>query len=99
MKRNLVLFGFAAVCLCACRTDQYRIVQPETGAPVVDKVAVGVRYDPLDYRFSRYQHRLAVNVTNPTEDRIVLDGRRSVTIDPRGDSHPLSQRVVGPHGF
>lgn len=99
MKRNHVLLGLAALCLCGCQTYQYRILQPAAGAPVIDKVAVTVHYDPLDYSFSRYRDHLVVNVRNPTDDRLVLQGGRSFAIDPQGESHPLRDRVIGPQSF
>ena len=99
MKSNPVLLALTAVWLCGCQTYQYRIVQPATAAPVIDKAPIAVRDDPLDYLFSRYRDRLAVEINNPTDDRMVLQGGRSFTIDPQGESHPLRDRVIGPHSF
>jgi len=99
MRHNLILLALAVLCFWGCQTYQYRIVHPPGGSPVVDKVAVTVHYDPLDYHFSCYHDHLAVNVSNPTDDRIVLEGGRSFAVDPQGESHPLHDRVIGPHSF
>jgi hypothetical protein len=40
-----------------------------------------------------------MNIANPTDDRIVLLGGRSFVVDPKGESHPLRDRVIGPHSF
>jgi hypothetical protein len=99
MNRNFILLTAATLSLCGCKTYQYRIVQPPGSQPVVDKTAVVVHYDPLDYYFNNYHDHLAVNVQNPTDDRIVLEGGRSFAVDPRGESHPLRDQVIGPHSF
>lgn len=98
-SRLFCLVAAAALCLCGCQTYQYRIVQPPSGAPIVAKVAVALHYDPLDYRFTKYRDHLAVNIRNPTDDRVVLEGGRSFAVDPQGESHPLRDRVIGPHSF
>ncbi len=92
------LLGLAVV-LGGCRTYDYRLVQPAGVAPVTDKEVVRVRVDPLEYAFSRYKDRLAVRISNPTDDPIALLGTKSYVIDPRGESHPLGGRVIGPHSF
>jgi hypothetical protein len=99
MKPNLVLVVLGALGLCGCQTYQYHITQPATGAPVSDKAAVAVHCDPLDYRFSCYKDHLAVNITNPTDNRVMLQGARSYAVDPKGESHPLRDRVIAPHSF
>jgi hypothetical protein len=58
-----------------------------------------IHYNPLDYTLWNIEGRLAMQIANPTEDKIVLRGDRGVVIDPAGESHPLSGRVIGPHSF
>jgi len=99
MKPGIGFISLAACSLCGCQTYQYRIVEPATSTLVTDKVTAAVHYDPLDYRFGRYQDRLMVNVMNPTVDRVVLEGGRSFVVGPQGESHPLADRVLAPHSF
>lgn len=101
MKCNwtLVLVAVTALAASGCRTYNYRMVQPAASAQVIGKQAITVRYDPLEYRFSRDRDRLAMRIINPTADRIVLRGDRSFVIDPQGESHPLHGRVIGPRSF
>jgi hypothetical protein len=100
MKRCLPLFVAAAgMCLSGCVYYQYRIVQPAAGAPPVTDKPVAIHYEPLDYRLWRDRDRLAMSIVNPTDDRIVLVGNRSYVIDPQGETHPVRDRVMGPHSF
>ncbi len=93
-----LLFG-ATLCLDGCTTYRYRIVQPTSGTPPISAQPATIHYDPLDYRLYRFRERLAMHVTNPTADRIVLLGNRSFVVDPNGESHPIRERVLGPHSF
>ena len=58
-----------------------------------------IQYPPLEYRLARRHDRLAMQITNPTEDQIALLGNKSSVVDPEGESHPLHGRVIGPHSF
>ncbi len=95
----LILLAGVTLCVSGCTTYRYRVVQPATGAPAVAAQPVTIHYEPLDYRLYRYRDRLLMHVTNPTSDRIVLLGNRSFVVDPNGESHPIRDRVLGPHSF
>ncbi len=96
---HLTFITGIALCVTGCTTYQYRVVKPASGAPPVAEQPVTIHYDPLDYRLYKYRDHLAMHVTNPTDDRIVLLGNRSYVIDPPGESHPIRDRVIGPHSF
>ena len=99
MKLRLLILLCAARLLCGCASYQYRIIQPSAPNPIVAKQPVTVHYDPLDYQFSKYHDLLAMNITNSTDEQIVLMGGRSFVVDPKGESHPLRDRIMGPHSF
>src|SRR5215470_13409346 len=100
MKAKFLLLLLASTNLCGCVSYQYRILQPATGTSVMSKKQpVALHYDPLDYQLSIFEDRLLMNISNPTEDRIDLQGSRSFVVDPKGESHPLRDRVIGPHSF
>jgi hypothetical protein len=99
MNRKFLVALLACFSLCGCQTYQYRIAQPPTATPVVDEHPVVIHYDPLDYSLRAYHEHLAINISNPTEDRIDLLGGRSFVVDPKGESHPLRDRVIGPHSY
>jgi hypothetical protein len=89
----------AAVVLTGCRSYQYRVVQPPESPAVVADHPLVVRQDPLEYTLSRDHDRLALNIANPTTERITLDGNRSYVIAPSGETHPVPGRLIGPHSF
>jgi hypothetical protein len=60
---------------------------------------VAVRYEPLEYYFARVRERLAMRVTNPTDDQVTLRADKSFVVDPRGESHPVPGLVIGPHSY
>jgi len=96
---DLGLFLGITLCVSGCTTYQYRVIKPPTTAPPVASRPVTIHYDPLDYQLYRYRDRLAMHVTNPTDDRISLLGNRSYVVDPQGESRPIRSRVLGPHSF
>jgi hypothetical protein len=101
MRSDLLLSLAAAVAVLTggCRSYDYRIVQPAQHAQTIQKQVVTVKYDPLDYEFSRQHDHLAMRIINPTDERIALQGEHSYVVDPRGESHPLRAHVLGPHSF
>ena len=99
MKSNLLFFAAAAVTLCGCASYQYRIVQPPTTEVVLVDHPVTLRVDPLEYHLAMVRDRLAVTISNPTEDRLTILGNRSFVVDPHGESRPLRGGVMGPRSF
>src|ERR1051325_7655004 len=99
MKLHLLLFAGTALILCGCASYVYRVVQPPGVPQSVTDQPVIIRDDPLEYRLVRYKDRLDVRIINPTDDRITLDGNRSFVVDPKGESHPVRGRILGPHSF
>jgi hypothetical protein len=100
MKPNLLfpLLLTAAALVSGCRTYDYQIVRPAPGGRIADQ-PVTIQYEPLQYRLSRQHERLALHISNPTDDRITLRGDRSYVVDPQGESHPVRGRVIGPHSY
>jgi hypothetical protein len=97
-----LLFPLMLACVLAvsgCKTYDYRIVEPANLAQHIGEEFVTVHSDPLEYRMARTGGFLAMNIVNPTDDRIVLRGDRSYVIDPRGETHPVRGKVIGPHSF
>jgi hypothetical protein len=94
-----LLLTVSAVCISGCSSYQYRIVQPSNAAGVIGKEPAIVNYEPLQYRLSPQSERLALHITNPTDDRISLLADRSYAVDPRGESHPIRGKVIAPHSF
>jgi hypothetical protein len=66
---------------------------------LIGKEPVLIKVDPLQYHLVQRENRLVVQINNPTEERVVLLGDRSFVVDPRGESHPLRSRVIGPRSY
>ncbi|MDB6123672.1 MAG: hypothetical protein JWQ71_2665 [Pedosphaera sp.] len=101
MKANFLfpIFLLSILAVSGCKTYDYRVVEPANLAQRITKQPVTLHYDPLEYRMARSGGFLAMNIVNPTDDRIVLRGNRSYVIDPQGETHPIRDRVIGPHSF
>jgi hypothetical protein len=92
----LLLLAVGTMGLTGCRTYTYQIVQPAQAAATVADQAVPASVAPLEYTFSRAGDRLAVQIHNPTEDRVTLVGQKSYVVDPTGQSHLLPGAVIAP---
>ena len=88
-----------ALLLTGCHAYQYRIVQPPQANNVITDKPVAVHYDPLEYTFARVREGLALRITNPTTNQVVLRTDRSFVIDPRGESHPVPGTIIGAHSY
>jgi hypothetical protein len=92
----LLLLASGTIALTGCRTYNYQIVQPTQAAATVAEQPVTANVDPLEYTFSRAGDRLAIQIHNPTEDRVTLVGQKSYVVDPTGQSHLLPGAVIAP---
>jgi hypothetical protein len=99
MKPNLLAIAAVALVLCGCGTYVYRVAQPPSVPTQIKDQPIVLPYDPLEYGMVRQKDRLDLRITNPTEDRIILDGARSFVVDPQGESHALRPHIIGPHSF
>ncbi|WP_150107246.1 hypothetical protein [Pedosphaera parvula] len=80
-----------------CKTYEYQIIEPPNLAQTINKEPVVVHYEPFEYRFTKQAGYLSMRIINPTDDRMTLLDNRSYVVDPRGESHPIRGRVIGPH--
>jgi len=102
MKPNRLfplLVAVSGLLLGGCASYQYRLVQPPGVAQPIRDQVVAVTYDPLEYRLIRHDNRLGVRIFNPTNDRIVMLANKSYVVDPRGETHPVRGRIIGPHSY
>ncbi len=101
MKLNfLLLFLVASLTwVTGCASYDYQIVEPASLTHRITDQPVTVSYEPLQYSMSRYKDRLGMTIINPTAERVTLRGDRSYVIDPRGESHPVRGRTLGPRSY
>jgi len=83
--------------LCGCKTYHYQLTQPPQFAKTITEQPANITFEPLEYHLQKRNERLAIQIVNPTSDRIVLEGNRSYVVDPNGESHPLPAKVIAPH--
>ena len=95
----LVCLGAMALAASGCAHYQYRMVQPSNLASPIAKQPVRVDYPPLMYQLSEQDHRLAMQINNPTEAPITLVGNRSYLVSPHGETHPLRGAIIAPHSY
>lgn len=100
MKTQMLNFAvLAVVLLTGCASYDYQITEPANLSRRIADQPVTVMYDPLEYRFERTHGHLAMTISNPTEDRIVLRGDKSSVVSPSGDSRPFSGGPIVPRGY
>ena len=102
MRRKLVcLLGLASsLAFCGCKHYEIRLVEPANFAQTIGKkTAVTVPDPPLEYRLSRSGDSVNMRVVNPTDDPIALLGTKSYVVDSSGETHPVRERIIGPHSY
>jgi hypothetical protein len=82
-----------------CDNVQYDLVQPAALTQRVGAKTVTVRRAPLEYRLTRDEDHLVVQIYNRSAQPMTLLGGASNIVDPDGQSHPLSSRVIASQSF
>lgn len=96
----VVWAGLLAMCLCCgCAHYEFDVVQPPINGHVARHSELHLSIDPLVYRMRSVDGRLLLWIENPKNDPIELVGRRSVTVDPWGQSHPLEEQTIAPGSY
>ena len=82
-----------------CARYEYDIVKPaDLAQHVGGKSPVRFPIEDREYALQSSSGRLVMFVHNRGEDPIKLLGGDSYAVDPRGESHPLADRVIPPGG-
>jgi len=82
-----------------CANVEYDLVQPPALAQHIGSKTVTVRREPLEYRLTSDEGHLVIQIYNRAAQPITLLGGSSTIVDPDGQSHPLSSRVMAPQSF
>jgi hypothetical protein len=72
---------------------------PDVAGHVGDKTDYVFDRDPLEYRMRSVDSLLVVQIFNPTDDTITLNGSQSSVVDPKGQSHPLRTQTMASHSY
>jgi hypothetical protein len=89
------LMSFAG--LSGCAHYEYDIVRPpDLSQHVGAKSPVHFPLGDLEYGLQSYDNHLVMLITNRANEPVKLLGGDSYAIDPKGESHPLADRVIPP---
>jgi hypothetical protein len=90
-----VLLALAA--LGGCAKYEYDVVKPaELAQHVGGKSPVRLPIGDLEYALQSYDNHLVMIITNRAAEAVKLLGGDSYVVDPKGESHPLTDRVIPP---
>jgi hypothetical protein len=87
---------FLAALLTGCAQYRYDLTQPPALARPITAAPVTLSVNPLAYTLQAVENHLVIRLDNPTTQPILLEGERSVIVDPGGESHPLASRTIAP---
>lgn len=96
---RLCLCVIAAAAMGGCARYEYDIVQPQDLAQRVGRAPVTFPIEDLEYRLQTSSNRLVMLIYNRGDEPIKLLGDESYVVDPRGESHPLTERLIAPDSF
>ncbi len=82
-----------------CAHYQYSLLQPGNGPQIIGKQPLRVEYAPLTYQVAERNHRLAMQIDNPTDTPVRLLAERSYLVTPRGETRPMPAAVIAPHSY
>jgi hypothetical protein len=86
--------------MIGCASYEYDITRPaDQRMHVSRKSDAVVRLDPLEYHLRATEGRLVMQIKNPTQEAIQLDGDRSAVVDTEGQSHPLRSQTIASGSF
>lgn len=93
--RLAVPLGVAVAMAGGCAGYGLSLVRP-IAAPVSDDRPTAFAIDSLRYTVQSAEGHLVLDVYNPTDRTVRLDGRASSVVDPAGQSHPLFDQTIAP---
>src|SRR4051812_7897787 len=82
--------------LPGCASYGYFITEPASLTQQVPEKPVHLQRESLSYQFSETDHRLAIAVSNPTENPVAINEKKSFIVDPEGKSHPVKPGNIAP---
>jgi hypothetical protein len=82
-----------------CANVEFDLVQPPDLETHVGPKTVTVWRPPLEYQLTADEAHLVMQIYNRSPQPITLWGGASTIVDPEGQSHPLSSRVIASQSF
>lgn len=93
---RMILIAMLLLSGVGCARYEYNITQPADLARHIGKDPVPIQRGPLVYRMQTYENRLVMQVENPTEHPVQLEGERSWIVTPDSESRPLQPQAIAP---
>jgi hypothetical protein len=96
---RFVLGVVLALLLPGCASYHYFITEPSNLAQQVPEKPVRLERSPLGYQFSETDKRLAIAVSNPTDNAVAINDKKSFIVDPAGQTHPIKAGNIAPRSY
>lgn len=77
-----------------CTSYHHRLTEPTELACDIRAEDAVTRLFPMRYLWNTVEDRLVVRIFNDGESNVLLDGERSVLVDPAGQSRPLRSQTI-----
>jgi hypothetical protein len=90
---------FLGTLLTGCASYHYFITEPASLAQQVPEKPMRLQRDPLGYQISETDHHLAIAVSNPTENPVAINEKKSFVVDPEGKTHPVKPGTIAPRSY
>jgi hypothetical protein len=90
---------YLVLLLPGCARYRYFIAEPSSLAQQVPEKPVRVRREPLEYQFSETGKRLVIAVSNPTDNALAINEKKSFIVDPAGQTHPIKAGNIAPRSY
>lgn len=82
-----------------CTSYHHRLIEPPELACDIRDADTATRLPPIRYLWNTVEDRLIVRIVNDGESDVLLDGERSVLVDPTGQSRPLRSQTIASDSF
>lgn len=99
MRSISAILVLTAALASGCTSYHHRLIEPVEFAGDIRREDVVTSLPPIRYVWNTVEDRLVVRVFNDGEDDLLLDGERSVLVDPAGQSRPLRSLTIAPRSF
>src|SRR3954471_8671292 len=101
VRRSLLVYALLFLVVSGggtgCARYEYDLVKPpDLAQHVGSKAPVQFPIGDLEYALQTSNDHLVMIVATPAAEPVKLIGGDSYTVDPKGESHPLTDRVIPP---